>query len=143
MRTWRRHIRIARPPDEVWKVVSNAAELAARDPNVEKSSVSGNMRHVEFAGGMILEEEIVTNDNELRRFQYRVLRSRFEGPDGATEGPSLDHLSTVDVIEDRDEALVIYGNQFTSVDGPDIEQAAVEFVKVSPFLQGLKEYLER
>ena len=144
MRTWRRHIRIARSPDEVWKVVSNAGELAAWAPNVEKSSILDNLRHVEFSNGMILEEEIVTNDDELRRFQYRVLGYRFEGNDGGTEGPfPVDHLSTVDVIEDGDGALVIYGNQFTSVDAPDIEEAAVEFVKASPFLQGLKEYLER
>jgi hypothetical protein len=142
MRTWRRHIRIARSPGEVWKAVSNAGELAAWAPNVEKSWVSGKLRHVVFAGGMILEEEIVTNDDELRRFQYRVIRSGFEGAEGVTEGPShLDNLSTVDVIEDGDGALVIYSNQFTCVDDPDIEEAAVEFVKVSPFLQGLKEYL--
>jgi carbon monoxide dehydrogenase subunit G len=143
MRTWRRHIRIARSPEEVWKVVSDAGAVAAWAPNVEQSSVSGNRRHVEFTEGLILEEEIVTSDDDLRRFQYEVIEVRVKGPDGVVEVPNLvENLSTVDVIEDGDGALVIYSNQFTSVD-PDAEQAAVEFVKVSPFLQGLKEYLER
>ena len=144
MRTWRRHIRIARPADEVWKVVSDAGALAAWAPNVEKSSVSGNRRHVEFAEGLSLEEEIVTSDDDLRRFQYQVIGFRAKGPDGVIEGSNpVNNLQTVDVIEDGDGALVIYSNQFMSVDDPDAERSAVEFVKASPFLQGLKEYLER
>jgi hypothetical protein len=144
MRTWRRHIRIARPADEVWKVVSNAGALAAWAPTVATSSVSGNRRDVEFAAGFWLEEEIVTRDDELRRFQYQVIGLRVKGPDGVVEGPRpVKNLSTVDVIEDGDGALVIYSNQFMADDDPDREQAAVEFVKASPFLQGLKEYLEK
>jgi len=140
----RNHIRIGRSSDDVWKVVSDAGSLAAWAPNIEKSSASGNMRHVEFAEGYALEEQIITSDDDLRRFQYRVTRLHY----GDIDGPSpVDTYATVDVIEDLDGSLVIYSTEIASVDDPDgeLEGAAVEFVKVNSagFLQGLKEYLER
>ena len=137
MASVRNHIRVARSPDEVWKVVSDAGALAVWAPNIVKSSATGNMRHVEFAEGFCLEEEIVMSDDELRRFQYRVV-----------EGPApLDTSATVDVIEDADGALVIYSTEIACPDDPtgDLERAAADFVKVNSagFLRGLKEYLER
>jgi uncharacterized protein YndB with AHSA1/START domain len=142
----RNHIRIARPPDDVWKVFTDAGAIAAWAPTVEKVSVSGKMRHVEFADGISLEEEIVTSDDELRRFQYRVIG--IEGPDGVSEGPPpVDLLATVDVIEDADGALVIYSTEITPVDDPDgeIERVAAESVRTTTagLLAGLMEYLER
>ena len=77
--------------------------------------------------------EDVTSDDELRRFQYRVVESPFP----------LDTFATVDVIEDGDGSLVIYSTEIASLDA-DLERAAVEFVKPNSagFLRGLKEYLE-
>jgi carbon monoxide dehydrogenase subunit G len=146
MGTVRNHTRIARSPDDVWKMVSDAGALAEWAPTVDKSSASGNMRHVEFTEGFSLEEEIVTNDDVLRRFQYRVVRYRIAGPDGVTEIPMTGEIfATVDVIDDADGALVIYSTEIAFGDDPAGEASLVEDVKVrsAGFLQGLKEYLER
>jgi hypothetical protein len=129
----------------VWKVVSDAGALAAWAPTVEKSTVSGNMRHVEFTEGYALDEEIVARDDDLRRFQYRVVGY------GGTEGPAgllpVEMLATVDVIEDADGALVIYSTQIAATNDPDgeLERLAVEGARTTSagFLRGLKEYLER
>jgi hypothetical protein len=136
MASVRNHIRIARSADDVWKVVSDAGLAAAWAPNVEVSSVSGNRRHVEFAEGFSLEEEIVTSDDELRRFQYRGI-----------EREPMDWIATVDVIEDGAGSLVIYSTEIAWRDDPDGEQerASADWIKVNSagFLRGLKEYLER
>ena len=139
MGSMRNHIRIARSPDDVWKVVSDAGALAAWAPPVETSSMSGNMRHADFADGLSLEEEIVTSDDALRRFQYRIV----QGP----VSNQIDHLATVDVIEDGDGALVIYSADVVSADDPggELEGLVVEGASAMSvdFLRGLKEYLER
>jgi carbon monoxide dehydrogenase subunit G len=144
----RNHTRIARTPDDVWKVVSDSGAITAWAPNIERVSTSGNMRHVEFAEGFSLEEEVVTIDGDLRRLQYRVLTMRVEGPDGVIEGPMpVDTFATVDVIEDGDGALVIWSTEITPVDDPGgaFERGSVDFVKTNSagLLRGLKEYLER
>lgn len=70
----------------------------------------------------------MTNDSELRRFQYRI-----------TSGmPVESHLGTVDVLDDDAGALVIYSTEVTPDEladqmGPLIEEG----------LAGLKQYLER
>ncbi len=91
---------------------------------------------------MVLEEEIVTSDDDLRRFQYRVIEMQFGGQ---PMPPPVNVLATVDVIEDRDGSLVIYSTDIEPVDDPngDIERTTVEFNKAgtASFLRGLKEYL--
>jgi carbon monoxide dehydrogenase subunit G len=146
MASMRNQIRIARAPDDVWKVVSDAGALAAWATGVERSSVSGNMRHVELAVGFCLEEEIVTSDDALRRFQYRIVESNV----GSSKGPVsnlIDHLATVDVIEDGAGSLVIYSADVVSADDPggQLERVVAESARgiTADFLQGLKEYLER
>jgi carbon monoxide dehydrogenase subunit G len=138
MGTMRNHIRISRSPDDVWKVVRDAGSLAAWAPPVERSSVVGKMHHVEFAMGYSLEEEIVTTDDALRRLQYRIV----EGPVS-----NIDHLATVDVIEDGEGALVIYSADVVSTDDPagELERLVVEGASGAAvdFLRGLKAYLER
>jgi carbon monoxide dehydrogenase subunit G len=121
MASVRNHIRIARSPDDVWKVVSEAAALHEWAPGVTKSSASGNWRHVEFEVGFVLEEEIVTSDDELRRFQYRVAELGDVNSDAAPAPNPLDQLATVDVIEDGDGALVIYSTEVAHRDDPGSE----------------------
>jgi hypothetical protein len=65
-----------------------------------------------------LEEEIVTSDPQLRRFQYRIVG-------GAV--PVEQHLGTVDVLEDRDGPLVVSSTEVTPDElagqlGPTIEE---------------------
>lgn len=99
MATIRHHAHIDRSPDEVWKAVADAGAISAWFPGIEESSSEGNVRRCSM-GGTELVEEIVTVDDELRRFQYRI-----------TGGPmTLDfHLATVDVLPDGDGSLVVQG----------------------------------
>jgi carbon monoxide dehydrogenase subunit G len=96
--TIREHTHINSSADDVWKVVSDAGNMDWF-PAAESCSLSGTTRTVTFSGGITVEEEIITNDDELRRFQYRIVGGAM---------PVESHLGTVDVIEDGDGALVIY-----------------------------------
>jgi hypothetical protein len=120
--------RIARPADEVWKVVSDAAGISAWFPGIEQATAGDGTRSCTLAGGHQLEEDVVNIDEELRRFQYRI-----------TSGmPVEHHLGTVDVLEDRpDGALVVYSTEitpdsFADMIGPSIDGG----------VQGLKAHLE-
>jgi hypothetical protein len=81
-----------------------------------------------MADGTSLVEEIVTNDDELRRFQYRIV----EGP-----MPPDFHLGTVDVLEDAGGSLVIYSTDIQPDDAAPILRAAL-----AGALQELKRQLE-
>src|SRR4051812_31145416 len=98
MATIRKEARINRSADEVWKVVSDAGNMDWF-PGVESSSLTGTTRTVTFSGGITVEEEIVTNDDELRRLQYRIVGGAM---------PVEFHLGTVDVIEVGEGSLLIY-----------------------------------
>lgn len=102
MATLRREVRIARPADEVWAVVADAAALADWFPAMESSSVDGDIRTCGLRSGIELIEQIVTCDHELRRFQYRV-----------TGGvPVIEHLATVDVFElGPADSLLVYSTE--------------------------------
>jgi uncharacterized protein YndB with AHSA1/START domain len=103
MPTLRSHVVIDAPADAVWKVVSDAANIADWFPAMDSSTGDGTRRTVVLRGGATLIEEIVTNDPELRRFQYRAI-----GGDLAVER----HLGTIDVIElAPDRSIVVYGTE--------------------------------
>lgn len=72
MATIRHHARIDAAPDTVWDVVSDAGAISTWFPLIEQSSASDGVRHCTLQGGGKLEEEIVTSDDDLRRFQYRI-----------------------------------------------------------------------
>jgi hypothetical protein len=128
MATIRHHVHIDRTTDDVWKVVSDAGAIADWFPGIDRSSADGNVRRCSM-GDVELAEEIVTVDDALRRFQYRI-----------TDGPMpLEyHLGTIDVLPDRDGALVIYSTEVE----PDDAKAMFDPV-LSGGLDGLKTYLER
>lgn len=127
MASVRTHIRIDRPAEQVWNVVSDVGAIADWFPMIESSSASGSTRTCTMAGGGELEEEIVTNDSELRRLQYHI-----------TEGVPLEyHLATVDVLDDGDGALVIY-----SADVQPAEAAVLMGPTFESGLEGLKAHLE-
>ena len=79
-------------------------------------------------GGGRLEEEIVTSDDELRRFQYRIM---------AGDMPVEFHLGTVDVLPDGDTSLVVYSTDVT----PDEVAEQMDGV-IAEGLAGLKQHLE-
>ncbi len=127
MATIRHHAYIDRTPDEVWKVVADAGAISSWLPGIEASSADGATRRCSM-GGVELVEEIVTVDDALRRFQYRI-----------TEGPMpLDfHLETVDVLPDGDGSLVIYSTEVS----PDDAKAMID-PAIAGGLEGLKSHLE-
>jgi len=127
MATIRHHAHIDRSPDEVWRVVADAGAISNWFPGIDSSSADGTTRRCSM-GGAELVEEIVTVDDTLRRFQYRI-----------TEGPMpLDfHLGTVDVLPDGDGSLVIYSTEVS----PDEAKAIVDGV-IAGGVEGLKAALE-
>ena len=128
MASIRHHVPVARAADDVWKLVSDASAIALWSPNISDSPVHGSRRHIEYVAGFSTEEEIVTCNNELRRFQYRIVESPVP----------IDYLGTIDVIEDGSGALVIYSAEVTPDDVADnVDQA------IARGLAGLKDYLER
>lgn len=128
MATLRTHLVIDRNADDVWSVVSDAGNISAWFPSVQTSAVTGSERHCTLEGGIPLDEEIVTSDDVLRRFQYRIV--------GGGVPVSL-HLGTVDVLEQGDSSLVIYSTEIE----PD-EAAGALGPAIEDGLRGLKAYCE-
>jgi hypothetical protein len=84
----RRHVRIARPAAEVWAVVGDPSRIYEWFPGIDAASVDGEVRVVTTGAGLPIPEQIVTNDQVQRRFQYRIT------------GPMVrEHLSTLDVLD--------------------------------------------
>ncbi len=102
MATTRSSVRIARPADDVWAVVGDAAALARWFPGMTWSTVDGEVRRAGLVSGLELVEQIVTCDPELRRFQYRI-----------TGGvPVGHHLATIDVFDlGPADSLVAYSTE--------------------------------
>ncbi len=124
MATIRHTARIDATPDEVWQVVSDAGAISTWFPLIEESSASDGVRHCTMKGGGKLEEEVVTSDDELRRFQYRITGG---------DMPVDFHLGTVDVLDVDGRALVVYSTDVT----PD-EVARQMDRALADGLQGLK-----
>ncbi|MPY80002.1 MAG: SRPBCC family protein [Actinophytocola sp.] len=127
MATLRTHATIDRPAKEVWDVVSDAGNISAWFPAVKTSTATGGARSCELADGSPLHEEIITNDPELRRFQYRITGGM----------PVESHLGTVDVIDNGATTLVVYSTEITPDSLADVLGPAVE-----EGVQGLKQYCE-
>ena len=95
----RRHVRIARPADEVWSRIGDPARITEWFPGIVDAAVEGSTRTVTTGAGIPMPEEIVTNDPLQRRFQYRI-----------TSGLFKEHLSTLDVLDlDDGTSVVVYG----------------------------------
>lgn len=96
MGTVRRHVFIAASAERVWELVGSPERLHEWFP-VVASDVEGSTRWVALASGLRFEEEIVTLDHDLRRFQYRIINN-----------PIIKtHLGTVDVIPDGPRRCVV------------------------------------
>jgi uncharacterized protein YndB with AHSA1/START domain len=128
MATARAHIRIDRSADEVWSAVSDPVGIAAWFPGVATCTVDGDVRHIATTNGVEVDEEIVSNDAGLRRFQYSLR----PGP-----VPLEHHLATVDVIDDGDGSLVVYSCDVRPDPlGPAMQQT------LDAAVSGLKRHLE-
>jgi Polyketide cyclase / dehydrase and lipid transport len=98
MGTVRRHTFLDASADAVWSLVGDPARLHEWFPIVS-CEVQGNKRWINLASGLRFEEDIVTLDHDLRRFQYSIVNNAI----------IKTHLGTVDVIADGPErCLVMY-----------------------------------
>jgi len=103
MATVRAHAHIRRPTAEVWNVISDAGALADWFPGIDESTATESTRSC-LMGGVRLEEEIITCDHQLNRFQYRIVSGM----------PVDTHLATIDVIStDPAGCIVIYSTDVT------------------------------
>jgi hypothetical protein len=99
MGTVRRHIFIDSPADEVWALVGDPARLHDWFP-ITSCEVVDNKRWINLASGLRFEEDIITLDHDLRRFQYSIVNNLIV----------KSHLGTVDVIPDGpNRCMVMYG----------------------------------
>jgi len=92
----RRHVRIARPPEDVWARIGDPARIQDWFPGIVSSTVDGTTRVITMASGLPMPEEILTHDNVQRRFQYRITAPMFH-----------EHLSTLDVLDVGDGTSVV------------------------------------
>ena len=98
MGTVRRHAFVECNADKVWSFVGAPERLHEWFP-ITECRVEGNKRWITLAAGIVFEEDIVTLDHDLRRFQYKI----------GNNSLIKFHLGTVDVIPDGDNrCLVIY-----------------------------------
>jgi len=98
MGTLRRHTFIERSADEVWALVGDPARLHEWFP-ITSCQVEGKKRWIDLPSGLRFEEDIITLDHDLRRFQYSIVNNPIV----------KSHLGTVDVIPDgRDRCIVVY-----------------------------------
>ncbi len=115
----RRHVHINRDPETVWALVGDLARQHEWFP-LQSCRVEGKKRWITSASGLTFEEDIVTHDHSLRRFQYRIV-----GNPGITA-----HLGTCDVIDDgHGGSTVVYST--------DMEPEALALVIAGAAGEGL------
>lgn len=118
MATLRYDVRIDRPADDVWAIVTDSSRLNEWFDGISSVDLGEDSRTLHLEIGIDIVEQIVTNDDVARRFQYSI-----------TEGlPDAHHLGTVDVLEDGDAACrVVYSTEivadFVPIVGPTTEKA--------------------
>lgn len=115
----RRHVQIDRDPDTVWRLVGDLSRQHEWFP-LSGCRVEGTKRWITLPSGITFEEDIVTHDHALRRFQYRIV-----GNPGITS-----HLATCDVLDDgRGGSVVVYST--------DMEPEALALVIAGAAGEGL------
>ena len=92
----RRHVRIARPADDIWALIGDPSRIPEWFPGIVSATVEGSQRTIVTGAGLPMPEEIVTNDRLQRRFQYRITAPMFK-----------EHLSTLDVLDLGDGTSVV------------------------------------
>ena len=99
MATLRETIHINAAPDKVWAGVRDPLALLDWFDGLDGGEMAGSARKIKM-GDITVTEEIVTVDDDLRRFQYSITEMPI---------PVEYHLATIDVLEDGDGTLIVYG----------------------------------
>jgi len=99
MATLRETVHIDAPPDKVWAEVRDPLAVTKFFDALGDVVMVDNARHIKM-GDITIVEEIVTVDDDLRRFQYAITEMPI---------PVEFHLSTIDVLEDGEGTLIVYG----------------------------------
>ena len=94
----RRSVRIRRTADDVWALIGDPSRLPEWFPGIVDAEVEGDSRVITTATGIPMPEQILTDDQIARRFQYRI-----------TAPMVREHVSTLDVHDlDDGTCLVVY-----------------------------------
>ena len=96
MGTVRRHAFVDCNADKVWSFVGAPERLHEWFP-ITECRVEDNKRWITLAAGIVFEEDIITLDQDLRRFQYKIVNNSL----------IKFHLGTVDVIPDGDNRCLV------------------------------------
>ncbi len=124
----RHAVRLSWPPDEVWALVGAPERVHEWFPGIASSTVDGDQRVVVTGSGIPMPEQLLTIDNVLRRFQYRITAPMF-----------AEHLSTIDVHDLGDgTCLTVY-----AVDADPAPLALVIGGAARAGLEGLADRLGR
>jgi uncharacterized protein YndB with AHSA1/START domain len=90
--------RIAADANTVWEVVRRPESIPQWFPGIVSCTVEGNHRVITTATGLEIPEEILSIDDALRHFAYRI-----------TAAPYTFHLGVIDVIEiATNDSLCVY-----------------------------------
>src|SRR5262245_17290726 len=115
MATYRFDTRVRQAPDEVWALLTEVSTIPQWFPGVEEASFDGTHRILQTERGT-MRSLVVTNDEQLRRFQYRFV----EG----LPAPIEYHLGTVDVLPDGQGSRIVYSQEILpDTLGPIVEAA--------------------
>jgi len=94
----RHELRIGADADTAWDVVRRPESIPQWFPGIESCTVDGPIRVVTTATGMEIPEEILTIDDTIRRFAYRITSPIYRF-----------HLGVIDVIDlGDDDSLCVY-----------------------------------
>ena len=125
----RNHVRIARSPDDVWKVVREFGTLDQWMPGVESCTLDGDVRTIGMMG-IEVKEQLRSLDDEARSISYSVVESPI---------PNLrSHLATITISPEGAGSHVTWA---VDVEPDDLLAMFLPIYEGS--VQGLKETLER
>jgi Polyketide cyclase / dehydrase and lipid transport len=100
--TLRSDVRVQQDPDHVWAFLTIVEKIPEWLPAVQEAYFDGVHRHLRTPGGDV-KALVVTKDDDLRRFQYRIV-------EGLPTAPEY-HLGTIDVMADGEGSRVIYSQE--------------------------------
>ncbi len=93
-----RHERlIEAAPQDVWNIVRRPQSITDWFPGVASCRVDGRRRVLTLATGLEVPEEILSVDEGLRRFAYRIVAPAYKF-----------HLGTIDVLSVGAHSLCVY-----------------------------------